>query len=88
MKASTQETELAGIMLRQRLTAVESRLTEVEKRLNLPLAAQPWHSPPVARELVRSGRFTGRVGAAWVEKHFRIPDRRDRECTSRCSKRT
>lgn len=30
------ETELADIMLRQRLTAVESRLTEVEKRLNLP----------------------------------------------------
>ena len=33
------ETELADIMLRQRLTAVESRLTEVEKRLNLPPAA-------------------------------------------------
>ena len=33
------ETELADIMLRQRLTAVESRLTEVEKRLFLPPAA-------------------------------------------------
>ena len=33
------ETEIADIMLRQRLTAVESRLTEVEKRLNLPPAA-------------------------------------------------
>jgi hypothetical protein len=33
------ETELADIMLRQRLTVVESRLTEVEKRLNLPPAA-------------------------------------------------
>jgi BMFP domain-containing protein YqiC len=33
------ETELDDIMLRQRLTAVESRLTEVEKRLHLPPAA-------------------------------------------------
>jgi len=33
------ETELEDIMLRQRLTAVESRLTEVEKRLHLPPAA-------------------------------------------------
>jgi hypothetical protein len=33
------ETELDDIMLRQRLTAVEMRLTEVEKRLHLPPAA-------------------------------------------------
>jgi hypothetical protein len=33
------DTEISDIMLRQRLTAVESRLTEVEKRLNLPPAA-------------------------------------------------
>ena len=33
------ETELDDIMLRQRLTAMESRLTEVEKRLHLPPAA-------------------------------------------------
>jgi len=31
--AKLKETELADIMLRQRLTAVESRLTEVEKRI-------------------------------------------------------
>jgi hypothetical protein len=34
--AKLKETELADIMLRQRLTAVESRLTEVEKRLYQP----------------------------------------------------
>ena len=34
--AKMKETEIADMMLRQRLTAVESRLTEVEKRLNLP----------------------------------------------------
>jgi len=33
------ETELDDMMLRQRLTAVEMRLTEVEKRLHLPPAA-------------------------------------------------
>ena len=33
------ETEIADIMLRQRLTAVESRVTEIEKRLNMPPAA-------------------------------------------------
>ncbi|SPE43322.1 hypothetical protein SBA3_890002 [Candidatus Sulfopaludibacter sp. SbA3] len=30
------ETEIADIMLNQRLTAVEARLLEVEKRLNFP----------------------------------------------------
>ena len=34
--AKLKETELADIMLRQRLTAVESRLTEIERRINLP----------------------------------------------------
>lgn len=33
------EAELSDMMLRQRLSAVESRLLEVEKRLNLPPAA-------------------------------------------------
>ena len=33
------ETEIADVMIRQRLTAMESRLLEVEKRLNMPPAA-------------------------------------------------
>jgi hypothetical protein len=33
------EGEMADVLLRQRLTAVESRLLEVEKRLNMPPAA-------------------------------------------------
>jgi hypothetical protein len=33
------DAELSDMMLRQRLSAVESRLLEVEKRLNLPPAA-------------------------------------------------
>jgi hypothetical protein len=37
--AKLKDTEISDIMLRQRLTAVESRLTELEKRLNLPPAA-------------------------------------------------
>ena len=38
--AKFKETEIADFMLRQRLTAVESRLTEVEKRLHLPPQTQ------------------------------------------------
>lgn len=34
--AKLKETEIADITLRQRLTAVESRLTELEKRVHLP----------------------------------------------------
>ena len=34
--AKLKETEIADIMLRQRLTAVEFRVTEIEKRINLP----------------------------------------------------
>jgi len=34
------EGEIADIMLRQRLTAVEFRVTEIEKRINLPPQAQ------------------------------------------------
>jgi hypothetical protein len=34
--AKLKETEIADITLRQRLTAVESRLTEVEKLIHLP----------------------------------------------------
>jgi hypothetical protein len=37
--AKLKESEIADITLRQRLTAVESRLTEVEKKLHLPPAA-------------------------------------------------
>ena len=37
--AKLKDTELADIMLRQRLTAVELRLREIEKRINLPPAA-------------------------------------------------
>jgi hypothetical protein len=33
------EGEVGDFMLRQRLTAAESRITEIEKRLNLPPAA-------------------------------------------------
>ena len=33
------DAEVSDILLRQRLTAVESRLTEIERRLNLPPAA-------------------------------------------------
>jgi hypothetical protein len=33
------ETEMADVMLRQRLTTIESRLLDVEKRLNMPPAA-------------------------------------------------
>jgi hypothetical protein len=38
--AKLKESEIADMLLRQRLTAVEFRLTEVEKRLNLPPQAQ------------------------------------------------
>jgi len=34
--AGVKESEIADIMLRQRLTAVEFRVTEIEKRINLP----------------------------------------------------
>ncbi len=34
--AKLKESEIADMLLRQRLTAVEMRLLEVEKRLNLP----------------------------------------------------
>ena len=34
--AKLKESEIADMLLRERLTAVEYRLTEVEKRLNLP----------------------------------------------------
>jgi len=37
--ARLRDGELSDIALRQRLTAVETRLTEIEKRLNLPPAA-------------------------------------------------
>jgi predicted phage gp36 major capsid-like protein len=37
--AKLKETEQSDIALRQRLTAVESRILEVEKRLNMPPAA-------------------------------------------------
>jgi len=30
------DSEVADFMLRQRLSAVESRVTEIEKRINLP----------------------------------------------------
>lgn len=33
------DTEVAEFMLRQRLSVVESRITEIEKRLNMPPAA-------------------------------------------------
>jgi hypothetical protein len=33
------DTEIADMMLRERLTAVEMRVTQIEKRLNLPPAA-------------------------------------------------
>jgi hypothetical protein len=38
--AKLKESEISDMLLRQRLTAVEFRLTEVEKRLNLPPRAQ------------------------------------------------
>lgn len=38
--AKLKESEISDMLLRQRLTAVEFRLTEVEKRLNLPPQAQ------------------------------------------------
>jgi hypothetical protein len=34
--AKLKDSEIADFMLRQRLTAVESRVTEIEKRINLP----------------------------------------------------
>ena len=34
--AKLKETEISDIMLRQRLTAVEFRVTEIEKRINIP----------------------------------------------------
>ncbi|MCU1237275.1 MAG: hypothetical protein JWP63_5242 [Candidatus Solibacter sp.] len=37
--AKLKDSELTDIVLRQRLTAVELRLTEIEKRINLPPAA-------------------------------------------------
>jgi hypothetical protein len=37
--AKLKDTETSDIALRQRLTAVEVRLTEIEKRINLPPAA-------------------------------------------------
>jgi hypothetical protein len=37
--AKLKDSEVSDYLLRQRLTAVESRLTDVEKRLNLPPAA-------------------------------------------------
>jgi hypothetical protein len=33
------DSEVADFMLRQRLTVAESRITEIEKRLNMPPAA-------------------------------------------------
>jgi len=38
--AKLKESEISDMLLRQRLTAVEFRLTEVEKRLNLPPQAR------------------------------------------------
>lgn len=38
--AKLKECEIADMLLRQRLTAAEFRLTEVEKRLNLPPQTQ------------------------------------------------
>ena len=37
--AKLKEGEIADFTIRQRVTVVESRLTEIEKRLNLPPAA-------------------------------------------------
>jgi hypothetical protein len=37
--AKLKDTEISDMMLRERLTAVEMRLTEIEKRMHLPPAA-------------------------------------------------